>query len=92
MAWPPRTPWPNSRAPERGRGELVQPARDAGREQRTPHPRGVDLRISRREVPKGGPELGVAEHVLDRVRCRYQCSTAAARSPVDTSRLVTMNE
>ena len=49
-----------------GRGELVQPAGDARGEQRAPHPRGVDLRVSRREVPQGGPELAVAEHVLDR--------------------------
>jgi hypothetical protein len=26
------------------------------------------------------------------VRCRYQCSAAAAFSPVETSRLVTMKE
>src|SRR5512133_788419 len=54
---------PGARA---GRSELVQPAGDAGREQRTPHPGGVDLRVSGREGPQGGPELGVAEHVLDR--------------------------
>jgi hypothetical protein len=31
-----------------GRGELVQPAGNARGEQRTPHPGGVDLEISRR--------------------------------------------
>ena len=73
-------------------GELVQPAGDAGGEQRTPHPGGVDLDISRGEVSQSGSELGILNTFSIAVRCRYQCSTAMACSPVETARLVTINE
>ena len=66
MAWPSRTPWPSS-SPS-GAGVAVswcsQPAMVA-REQRAPHPRAVDLRISGGEVAQRGAVLGVAEDVLD---------------------------
>lgn len=39
-----------------------------------------------------GAVFAVAEQVSMLVRCRYQCSTWAALSGVDTSRLVRMNE
>ena len=41
---------------------------------------------------RAAPSLASRNTFSIEVRCRYQCSTAAARSPVDTSRLVTMNE
>ena len=47
-----------------GGGELVQPAGEAGGEQRAPHPRPVDLGISRGQVAQRGAVLGVAEQVL----------------------------
>ena len=47
-------------------GELVQPAGESGGEQR-PHPRPVDLGISRREVAQRGTVLGVPEQVLGAV-------------------------
>ena len=70
-------------------GELEQPAGEGGGEQRTPHPRSVDLGMPRGQVAQRGV-LGVTEDGSPTaVRCRYQCSTAAARSPPVTSRLVT---
>ena len=47
-----------------GGGELVQPARDADREQRTPHPRLVDLRITderlNREIRRRTDVVGIS--------------------------------
>jgi hypothetical protein len=43
-------------------------------------------------MPEGGAVLAVTEDVLDGVRCRYQCSAAAALPGADTSRFVRMNE
>jgi hypothetical protein len=48
-----------------GGGELVQPAGHAGREQRAPHPGGIDLGISAGEMPEGGSVLAVTEDALD---------------------------
>ena len=73
-------------------GELVQPAGDAGGEQRTPHPGGVDLDISRGEVSQSGSELGIFEHVLNRGAVPIPVLHRDACSPVETARLVTINE
>ena len=55
----------DGRAPGGG-GELVQPRGDAGRQQRPPHPGGINCRVTRREVPEGGTVLAVTENALDR--------------------------
>lgn len=47
-----------------GGGELVQPARDTGRERYSSRPRRVDLRISGGEMPKKGAVLGVSDVFL----------------------------
>ena len=46
-------------------GELVQPGRDRGGDQRRPHPRGVDLFMAGGQVAQRGAVLAVAEDVLD---------------------------
>ena len=71
-------------------GELVQPGRDRGGDQRRPHPRGVDLFMAGGQVRSAAPCLLSRKMFSMLVRCLYQCSTAAALAAVDTSRLVQM--
>src|SRR6185503_12381332 len=88
MAWPPRMPWPDSRAPERvAVSWCSQPAMLAASS--APHIHAVlTCRYPEGRCRRAAPSLASRNTFSTWVRCRYQCSTAAARSPVDTSRKV----
>jgi len=71
-------------------GELVYPGGDGGGDQRRPHPRGVDLLITRGRCRSAAPCLESRKMFSMLVRCRYHCSHATALAGVETSMLVQM--
>ena len=83
---------PMMSSPRGDGGELVEPGGHGRGEQRAPHPGQVDLGVSADgRWRSAAPSLLSRKRFSTVVRCRYQCSAAAAWLGVDTSRLVRMN-
>ena len=71
-------------------GELAEPGGDCGGDQRGPHPAGLTCSFAEGRCRSAAPCLESRKMFSMLVRCRYQCSQAAALAGVETSMLVQM--